>query len=151
MGHILKFYQQRAFRRAAGALILQESFQKVLIDKMTAMDDCSEAIDAEAITCDMELGKSTNQIATQTKKIAEVVYGTTGAIKEQTDKISLDSNDIKESLKNLQGKFDRQSEQLRCQIEALNTIQGFFLENQGLRGAENSKGSIAFTIPLESI
>lgn len=71
MGHTLKFSQERAFPRALKALVLQESFQYVLIEMMNAMHECSNAIDGKAKLCHMERAISTNQIATTTNQIVK--------------------------------------------------------------------------------
>ena len=175
MGHILLYYQEKAiaagFSKATAVLVKQGAFQRTLLEKISAVSQCSNAIDKEAELCGMELAKETNQLAKKTKLITEGIYDKTGAIVEQTKEIDRKATDIQGSVEDLQSEsrvrelaaiersetaekkaieraekaeeeVGKLREMMSKQCEVLSYIQTLFEKNLELKFMMSIKGSI---------
>jgi uncharacterized coiled-coil DUF342 family protein len=101
MSHILSYYKERLMPKAFKVLTSQSSFQRTLLMKIAAINQCSDAIDKEAELCGMELTAQIYKETSMTKKIAEGVYEKTGIISEQAGQISKKTDYLTESMEDL--------------------------------------------------
>jgi hypothetical protein len=88
MSHILDYYKEKLIPKAFKVLSSQSSFQRSLIEKISAITQCSDAIDKEAELCGMEMTAQIHKQTSMTKQIAEGIYEKTGLISEQAGQIS---------------------------------------------------------------
>ena len=101
MSHILSYYRERLIKKSMKVLGAQSSFERDLLMKISAIKQCSEAIDKEAELCGMELTKKIYDETTMTRKIAEGTYEKTGAIMEQGGQIAQNTEFLTVSVEDL--------------------------------------------------
>lgn len=110
MGHILQYYQEKAGIRHVGAFIMQDSFQKTLLEKIELVTWCSNAIDREAKLREVELVAETNQVVKKSNRITEGIYEKSGAIQEKTQEVYDKAGDIHDSVEKLRRTWSSESE-----------------------------------------
>jgi hypothetical protein len=163
MGHILQYYQQKAIPKAARVFASQASFGAALLDKIDVVKKCSDAVDAEAALCGIELGKETNQVAKKTKQVAEGIYEKTGNIEDSVGSlrqaISEESTLREQTAKEQEQKAMKLEEQIRevklilqQKCDALNMVAEYLLANPRLNEVFSlGKGSLYSQQPLKEI
>jgi hypothetical protein len=151
MSHILSYYRERLVTKAVKVFATQSSFQRDLLLKISAVSQCSEAIDKEAELCGMELTKQIHKETSMTRKIAEGVYEKTGAIQEQTGQISQKTDYLTESVEGLRLRTEqaekraviaeqRAKEQHEETCRALNLLTNLFMKQPELAKQAVEKG-----------
>ena len=169
MGHILRYYQDRAIARPVIALVQQDSFQRTMLEKIDAITQCSDAIDKEAAVIAIELGAESNQVVKKTKRVAEAVYEQNGVIQDQNILVYQKVGDVQDSVETLRRTWssdsearemaaierekeaakqrdqvleivNRQSEHIQLLQDALNKVGDLLEESPRLRDLVEAKG-----------
>ncbi|KAF2855695.1 hypothetical protein T440DRAFT_161170 [Plenodomus tracheiphilus IPT5] len=84
LGDMLQFYRERAVRKAIKVVFTQSSFKSALVDRITILQRCEEAINSESATCDTETGVDTNRNVREASEIMKATYEYQGKLYEET-------------------------------------------------------------------
>jgi hypothetical protein len=152
MGHILQYYQQKAIPKAAKVFASQASFGAALLDKIGVVKKCSDAVDAEAALCGIELGKETNQVA-KTWNIEDSVESLRQTISEESTLREQTAKEQEQKAMKLEEQIREVKlilQQQKC--DALNMIAEYFVANPRLNEIFSlEKGSLYSQQPLKEI
>ncbi|CBX93863.1 hypothetical protein LEMA_P035370.1 [Plenodomus lingam JN3] len=83
LGDILQYYRERAVRKAIKAVFTQGSFKSKLMERISTLQRCEDAINREAATCDMETGVDTNRNVRDVCDVTKATYENQGKLYEE--------------------------------------------------------------------
>ncbi|KAH9882004.1 hypothetical protein J1614_001175 [Plenodomus biglobosus] len=83
LGDILQYYRERAVRKAIKVVFTQGSFKSALMERITFLQRCEDAIIRETTICDTETGVDTNRNVRETSNVTKATYENQGKLYEE--------------------------------------------------------------------